>query len=112
MEKGVIKSFSSCISEYNPEWYEGYVVDAGLRLACDKEGMAKPFVVRLGLYGGMVKDYFDIKKGSCWKLEVLVFEGDEEMLEWLKTGGVVSEVIFLDAKNQYRYAEGLHMRNN
>ena len=67
------------------------IVQSGMKVMCwgrdniaiDDKGIRLPFVTVLSLYGGIVENYFEIKKHSCWKLSVLVFDRDEEMIDWL-----------------------------
>lgn len=109
--KGILKSFSSYASEYSPEWYDGMVISAGVDLALDLEYRALPFVVRLGLYGGVVKDFFDVKKQACWRVEVLVFGSDDEMVDWL-SGNEACDVVFLSEEYQRKYDQDLKLSIN
>lgn len=109
--EGVLKSFSSYATEYSPEWYEGMVISGGVDLALDLDYRALPFVVRLGLYGGVVEDFFDVKKQCCWRVEVLVFGSDVDMVEWL-CENEACDVVFLSEEYQMKWDNDLKLSIN
>ena len=42
-------------------------------------GERKPYRVQIGVYGGIVRDLFEVEKRSQWQADVLIFDGDESV---------------------------------
>ena len=93
-----VSSFSSCVGDYSQAWYDGYVVNC---VECFESRV--PFIVMLGVYGGVVEGFFDIIKNSKWRMDIIAFRSDDELIGYVKGNGLsgrCSEIILLDEEKR------------
>ncbi len=97
-----VSEYFSSAMDYSESWYDDYLLCARENLCMDQvSGKMMPMLVVVSLYGGLVRDMFEVVRRSCWRMSVMVFRSDEELLEYVIGNGLedrCSEIILLDEK--------------
>lgn len=88
------------LDHYCEEWLDEMCSNAYFNLARNNQNKQYPFCTRVSIDGGIINDIFTVSKWSRLRYDVIIFENDQCMDNWLKEHGEdkISHVIHISGK--------------